>query len=191
MAKKSLKKATKPLGPESATARSGKSYPVEPEELDAQQERIKKIAAAGAEPLKSLAPPSTSPARLLPARVPPQPLAPLADLWPSEPTRAPGQATAVAHVPSPPAPPGIKVTFVLPESTAQRVSLCSEFNGWSPDATPMKRQADGHWETTVALARGRYQYKFIVDGRWIPDPLARENVPNPHGTLNSVIEVRA
>ena len=87
--------------------------------------------------------------------------------------------------------PGVKVTFVFPEPTAQRVTLCSEFNGWSPDATPLQRQADGHWETTVALAPGRYQYKFVVDGRWIPDPLARENVPNPHGTLNSVVEVRA
>ena len=26
---------------------------------------------------------------------------------------------------------------------------------------------------------------------WIPDPLAHENVCNQHGTLNSVIEVRA
>jgi hypothetical protein len=48
----------------------------------------------------------------------------------------------------------------------------------------------GHWETTVALAPGRYQYKFVVDGEWIPDLLAQENVWNEHGSLNSVVEVR-
>jgi len=55
----------------------------------------------------------------------------------------------------------------------------------------MKRHDDGHWETTVALAPGRYQYKLIVDGEWIADPAAEENVSNEHGSLNSVIEVRA
>ena len=89
-----------------------------------------------------------------------------------------------------PVPPQVKVTFVLPEPNAKRVSLSGEFNGWSPEATPMKRHEDGHWETTVSLAPGRYQYKFIMDGQWIPDPLAHENVWNQHGTLNSVVEVR-
>jgi 1,4-alpha-glucan branching enzyme len=55
----------------------------------------------------------------------------------------------------------------------------------------MKRHDDGHWEATVDLAPGRYEYKFVRDGEWIPDLLARENVWNQHGTLNSVIEVRA
>jgi 1,4-alpha-glucan branching enzyme len=91
----------------------------------------------------------------------------------------------------PPASPKVKVTFVLPKADAKRVSLSGDFNGWSPDATPMSRDSSGHWEMTVDLAPGRYQYKFIVDGEWIPDPLAREKVWNQHGTLNSAIEVRA
>jgi 1,4-alpha-glucan branching enzyme len=87
--------------------------------------------------------------------------------------------------------PRVKVTFVLPICDAKRVSLSGDFNGWSPDATPMKRYDDGHWETTVELAPGRYEYKFVRDGEWMPDLLAHENVWNQHGTLNSVIEVRA
>ena len=55
----------------------------------------------------------------------------------------------------------------------------------------MKRHANGYWEATIELARGRYQYEFIIDGHGIPDPLPHENVWNQHGTLNSVIEVRA
>ena len=69
--------------------------------------------------------------------------------------------------------------------------MCGDFNGWSPIATPMKRHSDGHWETTVALAPGRYQYKLIVDGEWIADPAAQKNLPNEHCSLNSVVEVRA
>ena len=110
---------------------------------------------------------------------------------PLEPTTSPGKAAAVAEVQRPPIPPRVKTTFVLLDLGAKQVSLSGEFNGWSPDATPMKRQDDGHWETTVELAPGRYEYKFLVDGEWIPDPLANENVWNQHGTLNSVIEVRA
>lgn len=81
--------------------------------------------------------------------------------------------------------------FVFSDVSAKQVSLCGDFNGWATETTPMERAQDGSWETTVALAPGRYQYKFVVDGQWMPDPRARENVPNQHGTLNSVVEVRA
>lgn len=55
----------------------------------------------------------------------------------------------------------------------------------------MKARGDGHWEATVSLAPGRYEYKFVVDGQWIPDPMATEQVWNRHGTLNSVKHVRS
>jgi hypothetical protein len=100
-------------------------------------------------------------------------------------------APAVVEAPAPPGPSKVKVTFVLPRADAEHVSLSGEFNGWSPGATPMKRCEDGHWEAVVELEPGRYQYKFIVDGQWICDPRARENVWNQHGTQNSVVEVRA
>jgi len=51
----------------------------------------------------------------------------------------------------------LSVIFALPKPDAKRVSLCGEFNDWSPGATPMTRHNDGHWKTTVALAPGRYQ----------------------------------
>jgi hypothetical protein len=39
------------------------------------------------------------------------------------------------------------------------------------------------------LAPGTYEYCLVVDGQWIPDPLARESVPNPFGGRNSVLNV--
>ena len=109
----------------------------------------------------------------------------------SEPTKTPVKAAAVAEAPLPPASRRVKVTFVLLDLGAKHVWLSGDFNGWSPVATPMRRDSSGHWETTVDLAPGRYQYKSVADGEWIPDPLAHENVWNRHGTLNSVVEVRA
>ena len=82
-----------------------------------------------------------------------------------------------------------KVTFHVYEPHARRVSLAGEFNQWDPIAAPMQSHDDGHWSITLDLPPGRYQYKFVVDGQWLPDLTAHENVPNEHGTLNSVIEV--
>jgi len=82
-----------------------------------------------------------------------------------------------------------KVTFRVYEPHARRVSLAGEFNQWDPIAAPMQSHDDGHWSITLDLPPGRYQYKFVVDGQWLPDLTAHENVPNEHGTLNSVIEV--
>lgn len=87
-------------------------------------------------------------------------------------------------------PEKIKVTFTLLEPTAKSVTLRGEFNNWSADAAPLQRSADGRWETVIALAPGRYEYKFFVDGQWIPDPQAPEQVWNHHGSLNSIIVVR-
>ena len=116
-------------------------------------------------------------------------LTPLAAVWPTatlpEPSRTP--ETAV----KPTAPQAVKVTFVLLEPGAKQVFLCGEFNGWASDATPMIRDEAGHWETTLALAPGRHEYKFVVDGNWKHDPLARVNVWNENGSLNSVAQVRA
>ena len=108
-----------------------------------------------------------------------------------EPTQSPGEAALAEKAAKPNQPQSVKVTFVLLDLGAKQVSLCGDFNGWSRNATPMRRDSSGHWETTVDLVPGRYEYKFMVNGEWIPDPLAHENVWNQHGTLNSVVEVRA
>lgn len=100
-------------------------------------------------------------------------------------------AVAADRTTAPAAPHTVKATFVLLDLGAKQVSLAGDFNGWAANATPMKRDQAGHWEATVTLAPGRHEYKFVVDGEWVPDPLAREHVRNQHGTLNSVIEVRA
>ena len=202
MAKTITKKVGKPLSPKPAVEQADTAYLVR-EDLDEEQERLRKAAGAGANALKTPAPKAPAGPSPASAMVPSKPLAPLAALWPdpvaskgeSRPSQAPApkveSAPASAIAPKPAAPKTLSVRFALHKPDAKGVSLCGDFNGWSPGATPMKRHDDGRWETTLALTPGRYQYKFIVDGEWIPDPAAQKNVPNEHGSLNSVIEVRA
>jgi hypothetical protein len=173
MTTKNQKQTTKPLASEAKTKPPVKACAVEPLARNDHPGQSKK-AAMVTEIRKSSLPVAQPIKRpTLPVPIPP-----------------PAKA-AVAKAPLAPAPLRVSVSFVLPEPAAKRVSLSGEFNGWAPDATPMTRQENGHWQTIVDLAPGRYQYKYIVDGEWQPDPLAAEHVWNPHGTLNSVVEVRA
>ncbi len=64
----------------------------------------------------------------------------------------------------------IRFHFLAP--AAASVSLVGDFNGWSPAAHPMGRQADGSWFIQVALTHARHYYQFLVDGEPTLDPEA-------------------
>ena len=74
-------------------------------------------------------------------------------------------------------------------AAAGTVCVAGTFNDWRPDATPMISFEDGRWMKELALPPGSYEYCLVVDGEWMPDPLAPETAPNPFGGLNSVIKV--
>ena len=77
---------------------------------------------------------------------------------------------------------GIKFTLFAPDAKA--VFLAGDFNGWG--RTPMEKNDEGFWETVLQLQPGRYEYKYVVDGEWIPDP---DNPVVSGGYQNSVIIV--
>ena len=54
-------------------------------------------------------------------------------------------------------------------STANRVALAGNFNGWNGNEQFMEKTFDG-WILPYVLGRGNYEYKFVVDGKWMPDP---------------------
>jgi len=83
----------------------------------------------------------------------------------------------------------IRIEFAHP--TAATVAIAGTFNGWRPDATQMVQVSEGCWRKELVLAPGRYEYRLVVDGRWITDPRANETVPNPFGERNSVLQVKA
>jgi 1,4-alpha-glucan branching enzyme len=127
-------------------------------------------------------------------KAPPPKAPPIAKPAPSSPP-PPAPAKAVAPV-SPQAAPkapasGPPVTkFELYERNAKAVFVAGSFNAWNPTATPLKNNGSGKWETSLQLSPGKYQYRFVVDGKWIADPLAKETVPNPFEGVNSVLSVK-
>lgn len=48
---------------------------------------------------------------------------------------------------------------------------------------------EGKWAKELALPPGRYEYLFVVDDVWVPDPAATETVPNPFCGVNAVVVV--
>lgn len=83
----------------------------------------------------------------------------------------------------------IPVHFEYSNPTAVTVCIAGTFNHWQPASKPMHRGGNGHWIKESALLPGTYEYCFVVDGQWIPDPLARETTPNPFGGTNSIIRI--
>lgn len=61
--------------------------------------------------------------------------------------------------------------FLAPQ--AKHVSWIGDFNNWSPNAHPMKRQPDGGWTIQVPLPHGHHRYLFLVDGVPTLDPRAQ------------------
>jgi hypothetical protein len=65
------------------------------------------------------------------------------------------------------------------------VYLSGSFNNWSTGGLPMTRNGD-IWQVTLPLKAGRYEYKFIVDGKWIRDPENLQKTDDFCGGFNSV-----
>jgi 1,4-alpha-glucan branching enzyme len=83
----------------------------------------------------------------------------------------------------------VPVRFEFTHPTAKTVCLAGTFNHWQPEAKTLHTSGVGNWWKEMFLAPGIYEYCLVVDGKWIPDPLARETVANPFGGRNSILKV--
>jgi 1,4-alpha-glucan branching enzyme len=81
------------------------------------------------------------------------------------------------------------VRFEFTHPTATTVCVAGTFNGWHPEGKPLHPVGDGRWLKETVLPPGTYEYRLVVDGEWMPDPRARESVPNPFGGRNSILKV--
>jgi 1,4-alpha-glucan branching enzyme len=72
---------------------------------------------------------------------------------------------------------------------AKYVAIAGSFNNWQPTPLATKPTKAGEWKSELKLAPGRYEYLFVIDGKWVPDPAAPDVVPNPFGGINSVLSV--
>lgn len=88
----------------------------------------------------------------------------------------------------------VEFSFHAPQ--AQAVFVAGTFNDWRPEATPLRRQADGHWRITLPLSPGHHEFKFVMDGQWCCEAGCEHEyqgcpkcVPNAFGSMNRVLEV--
>ena len=75
-------------------------------------------------------------------------------------------------------------------TSAKRVILSGTFNNWREDELLMKKTSAG-WELPYILRPGNYEYKFIVDGKWMTDPANPLAVDNEQKTKNSFLVIGA
>lgn len=83
----------------------------------------------------------------------------------------------------------VPVRFEFTCPTAVTVCVAGTFNNWRPEAKSLHPSGGGRWMKETPLAPGTYEYCLVVDGKYIPDPLARDTVANPFGGRNSVLNV--
>ena len=87
-----------------------------------------------------------------------------------------------------------RVTLTLPKEaapSARSVCVVGEFNGWSPEATALKRGTNGDFSVSLDLEPGRsYRFRYLIDGcRYENDWQADRYEANPYGGEDSVVEV--
>jgi 1,4-alpha-glucan branching enzyme len=80
------------------------------------------------------------------------------------------------------------VEFKLTAPDANSVFVAGDFNDWNSSDTPLRKQG-AEWKVALALPRGTYEYRFVVDGTWMSDPAAMGCAANPFGGTNSIVMV--
>ena len=85
----------------------------------------------------------------------------------------------------------VPVRFEFRDPTALSVAVAGTFNDWDPKKHTLQHNGDGVWFREAKLHPGQHEYCMVVDGQWMPDPVAQESRPNPFGGRNSVLMVSA
>ncbi len=84
---------------------------------------------------------------------------------------------------------GKKHEFYLKGFTnADKIILTGNFNNWNTNELNMKKTTEG-WKFSYVLAAGIYEYKYIVDGRWMADSTNRYTIGSDE-YVNSVLVVK-
>ncbi|MCX6245036.1 MAG: glycogen-binding domain-containing protein [Bacteroidetes bacterium] len=81
---------------------------------------------------------------------------------------------------------GIARFFLPGNLNAKQVFLSGSFNAWSTTNLKMN-PCDSGWTISLKLLPGKYSYKYIIDGKWTPDPYNRLKESDTYDSYNSVL----
>ena len=80
-----------------------------------------------------------------------------------------------------------RVTFSVRAEIGSKVFLAGSFNDWDPTAKQMEdKKGTGEYTCCMNLPKGKYEYKFVIDGVWVADGECPDWVQNDMGSMNSV-----
>jgi chromosome partitioning protein len=83
-----------------------------------------------------------------------------------------------------------EVVFRLEAPAHAAVQIAGDFNDWTPESLQFTQTHGTQvWHKTMRLKQGSYEYKYLVDGRWLIDPHNSRAVHDPYGGMNSLLSV--
>ncbi len=85
-------------------------------------------------------------------------------------------------------PEGVLFTVEAPD--ALQVQIAGDFNDWKPERTQMEPMGR-IWRMVLALAPGRYRYRYVIDGQWRTDPMNPALQPSPFSGDDSLLVLEA
>lgn len=97
--------------------------------------------------------------------------------------------TSTGDSPSQAAPNAVRYEFRFRAAHAREVCLAGDFNRWRVCDTPLRRVGEDVWSVSLLLPPGRYEYMFVVDGKWVTDPNAVARADDGFGNENALLVI--
>ena len=83
-----------------------------------------------------------------------------------------------------------EILFKLEAPEGSVVQIAGDFNEWVPESLEFtESQGRPLWHKSISLKPGSYEYKYLLDGRWIADPANDSTVEDSYGGVNSLISL--
>jgi 1,4-alpha-glucan branching enzyme len=86
-------------------------------------------------------------------------------------------------------PNTVRYRFIVKAEQVREICLAGDFNQWKVCDAPLSRVAEGVWSITIDLPRGRHEYMFVIDGKWVTDPNAMGYSTDGFGNRNALLVV--
>lgn len=82
------------------------------------------------------------------------------------------------------------VQFTIYKPKARFISIVGDFNNWNPENDYLKLDRLGIWKITKQLYKGTHRYKYVIDGRWLPDTYNKNSASDNMGGICSYIIIQ-
>jgi len=91
--------------------------------------------------------------------------------------------------------PSVTFRYKADKLLRGKIFVAGDFNSWNSTATPLEGpDKNGYYVSRpvkiTSSFESEYKYKFVVDGKWLPDPENPDSSPDGFGGYNSILKVK-